>query len=283
MNEKNINKKLEGYFTTGEFAKLCGVKKQTLFHYDEIGLFSPVLTKENGYRYYSYRQIYNFIIIRTLKDLNMPLKDIKTYLNTRTPENYIHLLQDKLSEVDTVLHKLTQIKNCLTTSIDHIKLAQHTEHGKTILAQQEEEYLLMSTPLNSSTRKEFSSFMQEYIHFCNAHSLSLYDPLGSLIKFDDVAKGIPNCFTSLYTKTQDATIPSVIEKPKGLYAITYHHGCYETTYQTYAKILAFLKEHHLTPGEFFYEDYLLDDLASPNPEEFVTRIMIEIKTNPSSL
>lgn len=26
------------YFTTGEFAKLCHVKKQTLFHYDEIGL-----------------------------------------------------------------------------------------------------------------------------------------------------------------------------------------------------------------------------------------------------
>lgn len=23
------------YFTTGEFAKLCHVKKQTLFHYDE--------------------------------------------------------------------------------------------------------------------------------------------------------------------------------------------------------------------------------------------------------
>ncbi len=26
------------YFTTDEFAKLCHVKKQTLFHYDEIGL-----------------------------------------------------------------------------------------------------------------------------------------------------------------------------------------------------------------------------------------------------
>ncbi|AHZ14560.1 hypothetical protein V529_05340 [Bacillus velezensis SQR9] len=30
------------YFTTGEFAKLCHVKKQTLFHYDEIGLLFSV-------------------------------------------------------------------------------------------------------------------------------------------------------------------------------------------------------------------------------------------------
>ena len=29
------------YFTTGEFAKLWGVKKQTLFHYDDIGIFQP--------------------------------------------------------------------------------------------------------------------------------------------------------------------------------------------------------------------------------------------------
>ncbi|HBY3460150.1 TPA: MerR family DNA-binding transcriptional regulator, partial [Clostridioides difficile] len=29
------------YFTTGEFAKLCGISKQTLIFYDKIGIFSP--------------------------------------------------------------------------------------------------------------------------------------------------------------------------------------------------------------------------------------------------
>ena len=29
------------YMTTGEFAALMGVSKYTLFHYDDIGLFSP--------------------------------------------------------------------------------------------------------------------------------------------------------------------------------------------------------------------------------------------------
>ena len=27
--------------TTGEFAKICNVKKHTLFHYDDIGLLKP--------------------------------------------------------------------------------------------------------------------------------------------------------------------------------------------------------------------------------------------------
>nr|WP_243686593.1 MerR family DNA-binding transcriptional regulator [Clostridioides difficile] len=35
----------KNYFTTGEFAKICGINKKTLFHYDDIGLFSPELKK----------------------------------------------------------------------------------------------------------------------------------------------------------------------------------------------------------------------------------------------
>ena len=45
-----MEKKSELYFTTGEFARILGVRKHTLFHYDEIGLFSPALKEENGYR-----------------------------------------------------------------------------------------------------------------------------------------------------------------------------------------------------------------------------------------
>ena len=36
---------------TGDFARLCGTNKRTLIHYDEIGLFSPEIKGENGYRY----------------------------------------------------------------------------------------------------------------------------------------------------------------------------------------------------------------------------------------
>ncbi len=278
-----MDNKLEVYFTTGEFAKLCGVKKQTLFHYDEIGLFSPALIKENGYRYYSYRQLYIFTMILTLKDLHMPLKDIKTYLDTRTPETYIQLLEEKLSEVDTAIADLMAIKNRLTTATHRTALALSTEHAKTVLVEQEEEYLIVSSNINSAPHKEFSTYMIEYIQFCKKYALTTHDSLGTLIKFEDIANGLQDCFTSLYAKTHDTTIPSVIVKPKGLYAITYHHGSYKTTYETYKKILEFIQRHHLQVGEFFYEDYLIDDIASCNPDDFVTRIMIQVKEMPSQI
>lgn len=67
------------YLTAGQFAKICGVEKHVLFHYDEIGLFQPVMVNENGYRYYSYHQYDTFSVITKLKKMGMPLKDIKVF------------------------------------------------------------------------------------------------------------------------------------------------------------------------------------------------------------
>lgn len=76
----------EKYLSTGEFARICGVEKHVLFHYEEIGLFQPVLVLENGYRYYSYHQYDTFVVIRLLRSLGMSLRDIGVYLDQRTPE-----------------------------------------------------------------------------------------------------------------------------------------------------------------------------------------------------
>lgn len=77
------------YLTTGEFARLCGVSKHTLFHYDELGVFSPAVKAENGYRYYSMAQIDVFFVISTLKELDIPLREIKAYLDRRSPEELV--------------------------------------------------------------------------------------------------------------------------------------------------------------------------------------------------
>ena len=54
--------------TTGEFARIMRITKETLFHYDEIGLFQPELTQPNGYRYYSIYQTEILDTILLLKD-----------------------------------------------------------------------------------------------------------------------------------------------------------------------------------------------------------------------
>lgn len=57
-----MNENKQVYFTTGEFAKIVGVSKHTLFHYDKLGIFSPELKGENEYRYYSAFQVEPFFV-----------------------------------------------------------------------------------------------------------------------------------------------------------------------------------------------------------------------------
>lgn len=68
------------HLTSGQFAKVLGISKDTLFHYDRLGILSPEFIAENGYRYYSINQIDVFKVISILKELEMPLKEIKEYL-----------------------------------------------------------------------------------------------------------------------------------------------------------------------------------------------------------
>lgn len=55
------------------FARIKGVTKDTLFHYDEIGVFSPALKADNGYRYYYIWQLEAFQAITALRKLGMTL------------------------------------------------------------------------------------------------------------------------------------------------------------------------------------------------------------------
>ena len=117
------------YFTTGEFSKLCNVNKQTLFHYDKIGLFSPEFTADNGYRYYSYEQLEVFAGISILKEMDMPLKDIKTYLETRNPQNLFELLEEKKREAELKIERLSYFKEFLAAKSEIVLESMNASEG----------------------------------------------------------------------------------------------------------------------------------------------------------
>ena len=101
------------YLTTGEFAKLCNVSKHTLFHYDDIGVFSPEIIKDNGYRYYSIWQYDTFIIITELRNLGMSLKEIKEYIDNRSPKKLINLFEDRISVLKNKINHIKSFKKSI--------------------------------------------------------------------------------------------------------------------------------------------------------------------------
>src|SRR5699024_5353295 len=108
-------------FTTGEFAYLCGVKKQTLFHYDDIGLLNPEYKNENGYRYYSVQQAEVFSVIEMLKEIGMSLTEIKDLLHSQTTEETIALLTEKEKVMKKKIEKMQRTQQMIQNKKKHIE------------------------------------------------------------------------------------------------------------------------------------------------------------------
>ena len=115
------------YMTTGEFASAMGVSKDTLFHYDDIGLFCPEKVSENGYRYYSIYQMETFDTIRMLRDLGMPLKEIRDMLAHRSPERVMHVFAEREQQIDREIEKLKAMKQWLSRRREKIADEEKTD------------------------------------------------------------------------------------------------------------------------------------------------------------
>lgn len=106
----------EQFYSTGQFAKLCGVKKQTLFHYDDIGLLCPVDVADNGYRQYSYRQYETFLLITCLKEAGMSLKEIKAFLALGDDVTRSARIAEVMRALDGRIEHLVNVKRVLAST-----------------------------------------------------------------------------------------------------------------------------------------------------------------------
>lgn len=272
-----MKRNLPTYFTTGEFAKLCGVNKRTLFHYDDIGLFRPAITDEKGYRYYSYRQFAVFSIISVFKELNVPLKEMKTYLNERTPERILDLSRKKIAEIMKEIEKLNQIKHMLEETIVLTHKGLQADGEEILVEEQEEEAIIRSALLNEENTKDYIKWMLEFTSFENNTQAEATSFVGTMLSQENIFKGHYDASSYFFVKTShQENSSSIAVKPKGLYAVAYHRGNYETIGRTYERLLSFLEEKHFRMGEFAYVEYLLDEVAVKNENDYVTQITVPV-------
>ena len=129
-------------FTIGQFAALHGINKKTLMWYDEIGLFKPVvINQENGYRFYSYYQSTELETILLLRDMKVPVKNIQSFIRSRSAENMAGLLKDKITELDRAIQDLKAVRLKLCSRYRDMEELLKLDLSKVSLIQKEPRYL----------------------------------------------------------------------------------------------------------------------------------------------
>lgn len=150
---------MKNQLSISEMAVMHGISRQTLIHYDKIGLFRPEIVQENGYRGYSLRQIPFLREICYLRELDIPLEEIREHFAGRTPESAIAFLEHHARRIREEQKRLETIRQHLTRRISLYK-AVHDPAAKSM------EPVLRYYPDRKVTFVPFEpSLTKEKLHF----------------------------------------------------------------------------------------------------------------------
>ena len=267
-------------FTIGEMAKMHNIAESTLRYYDEKGIFHPsTVDPQTNYRYYTIDQFSLLDTIKFLRQLNIPLKEIKKYIDERNPAYALNLLE---KQQEMMLKKQREIEYALAKMEHRIHLIKKATKAKA------EQMVIKEIPQRKITAiavapNTTDDMFEYYIHSLQKNMRQMDDSLFSGdIGVTVAKKGLMQNEFQAYSSVfilldyMPFQVQSSDEIKEGLYACSYHHGPYEETGATYKELLAYIDQEGYEVSGDAIEIGLIDWSVTENPEEQVTEIQIPV-------
>ena len=281
-----FRKKPKGYFTTGEFAKLCGVKKQTLFHYDQIGILKPEIIGSNGYRYYSVLQFDTYNTIAMLKELDIPLSYIKEYLARRNPSSFLMLLKEHDTLIDEKISELLWLKTFIRGKIKITEEGIQARHSYIhIEYRPQEHYIITEYSGGPNNIDEYSAYAN---HLSHCHQNQIFSPYvtGGLIAVDGGYTSENYRYSHLYTKLTPEDIGyssvNITTIPPRAYAVIYSTLGFNPVCSMLPRLIDFAVKNNYIPGKHFFEGILLDSASRSSLDEYIVKVALPISEKPQT-
>lgn len=264
------------YLTTGELARLTHVTKNTLFHYDKIGLFSPELVAENEYRYYSVHQVEVLNTIIMLRNLGMPLKEIRLFLEGRNPEKLIELFEKEEAQIQEQIAYLKKQSQWIKEKSEKVKnvLAVDTEQ---IYTRHQPETFYVINELDDLSDAAYAEKITELTElYAKKNSSTCYE-IGNIQHSSDIMQGIYDNYqnVAIVTKQKPKSM-KYYSMPEGEYLVAYSKGDWTNSRLAYEKLLRYAREKGLKLSAHFLEIYVVDSLTAEKQEDYITEISVRM-------
>ncbi|WP_371400867.1 MerR family transcriptional regulator [Kribbella sp. NBC_00662] len=125
--------------TIGEFATLTHLSVRTLRRYHESGLLVPAtVDATTGYRYYAAAQIPSAQVIHQLRQLDVPLAEVKQILATDDPLQRTDLITAHLRRLEDTLDRtraaVVSLRTLLRTDTDELPVSLRSVPARTVAA-----------------------------------------------------------------------------------------------------------------------------------------------------
>lgn len=268
------------YLTTGRFAKMCGTTKDTLFHYDRLGILKPKYVSANGYRRYRAEQFFEFDLISVLKEAGGSLDDVKKYMADYEVGHLLDVLDDKIEALEEQQKRLAGRLEALRHISALTRSAIRDDYGVIRVEQQAEEKLLaqeLGLALGQSISwDETALYLSAHLSRCRELGLGTVFPVGAYIPASNLSRGVftESHFFSIINEEIEGVCPLI--KPAGSYAVFYHQGSYDSLTAAFPGYLEKIAQMGLSLSGGAYLYALLSYLASEDEDNDVHKVAVAV-------
>lgn len=157
--------KLEGYYSSGEFANKAHITKKTIRYYDEHNILKPSFVNENGARFYTDEDFARLQQILFLKYLGFSLDDIREMTMRNGDRSFLleslhmqlELMEERLEQMQLMRQALQEASEAVDHG-DHVDWSQMLQ----VVNVNEMEQKLKNQYLNSSNISARINLHKEY-------------------------------------------------------------------------------------------------------------------------
>ena len=237
--------------TIGEFATLTHLSVRTLRRYHEAGLLEPrTVDPSTGYRYYAAEQIPPAQVIHRLRELNVPLAEVKSILATDDPGRRADLMAGHLKrleeELDRTRRAVVSLRRLLEPDPADLDVTLRSEPSRTVAA-------ISGVVEEHRVLAWYDSSMQ--VLDAAYPPMERTGPPGGLYdnKLFTAGKGRMTVFRPVREPREEGrfTLPAVD------LAVVVHEGSHDDIAVTYGRLGAWVVDHALAVTGPVHETYLV--------------------------
>lgn len=273
---------MKNLFSIGELARQQNISRQTLIFYDKIGLFRPAyVDPDNGYRYYSAKQLDALDTICIMKRVGFSLEEIKAHMQSYTMEDSIAALRRQLGAIEQQITELQMLKSRVEhrcTQLEHASVLKGRGDAVTVETV-DEQYILLQKVRPPYSLEDLSLATKECFVRSFQEKLPVFFQSGAIVPYERVCEG--RCIEASYAflpieKTEG--VPGVAALRAGRCVCTYHTGDYLSIGRAYERLLAFCAEKGLSIISDSYEFAVNDYLSTGDESEYITKILFYVQS-----
>ncbi|WFD11871.1 MerR family transcriptional regulator [Tepidibacter hydrothermalis] len=268
-------------FLISEAAKKYNISRATLIYYDNINLLNPSYNHENGYRYYTYKDLEKLELILTLKESGLHLSDIKSFLDRPSHEESIHLLNRQNYKINQKIQELKKLQIILEKRTSLLSEYEKIEFYNDIRLNYYPEISVCKVDLNYNSKNPYedaTNRLKETLDASITSYGSITSKYGLCIDIEQLYNSDFNRYKYVFDYlSQHIDIGDILKLPGSYYVRCIHKGPYNMAHTSFHKLLNYINLHHYTiTGDAFLVP-LVDLWATTSEDDYKSELLIPVE------